>query len=604
MLDDFQNLRGLARLNEAFSWREALFFILNSASSQIGRPVAMFSFMLQHAAWPSDILGFRLVNLGLHLFNGALVYYFLLQLGALLDWEHEQRWKIALLTTLVWLIHPIQVSTVAYVIQRMVLLAACFTLLGIIAYLHGRKLLMLGRARRAYFWMSFAVIVCGGLAALAKENGMLLLVYLVVLESVLLAPSGRRKVSRAWLFVFLYSPLLLAVSLFIYRPDWFLSGYGIREFTLYERGLTEFRVLWQYVLNIALPRPSAYGLYFDDYPVSHGLTAPVSTLFAILGIALSVALAIRMKRRAPLVSLAILWFLGGHLLESTILPLELYFEHRNYLPMLGFILAGAYYGVHHVGKIAGHGGKALVVAIFSIYLLMLAWITLNENRLWGNSIWQASVWAKERPESRRAQEHHAVALTITKNFDAAATAYGELARKDVKDGRYLLNILMLACFDESVPLPKMETIQNGLRNSQFSFGPTSNLEQLILMKEEGDCARVSTTYLHAIATSLLSNGKFESQWPHLHFFEGRIFAIDGDLNQAMSAVDLASGSNPQVEYFTYQIDWLTSAGLFDDATQYVEKARETAKGKIKTSWYYQYKLDQWSDKINLLKNSR
>jgi hypothetical protein len=115
--------------------------------------------------------------------------------------------------------------------------------------------------------------------------------------------------------------------------------YSGRNFDLRERLLSEARVVWLYIRWTVWPDPRDLGLYHDDIAVSHGLLHPVTTLFSILGLAALVAVCISLRRRMPLVALGLAWFLGGQLMESTIFPLELAFEHRCYLPDLGLILA-------------------------------------------------------------------------------------------------------------------------------------------------------------------------------------------------------------------------------------------------------------------------
>ena len=104
---------------------------------------------------------------------------------------------------------------------------------------------------------------------------------------------------------------------------WLWAGYELRSFTLLERLLTEARVLWFYLGLIVLPRFEAFGLYHDDISLSTGLLMPWTTLPALLGLAGLVGIAWHVRNRAPLLAFGIAWFLIGHSLESTVLPLEI-----------------------------------------------------------------------------------------------------------------------------------------------------------------------------------------------------------------------------------------------------------------------------------------
>ena len=97
---------------------------------------------------------------------------------------------------------------------------------------------------------------------------------------------------------------------------------------------------------IVAPDGRWFTLYHDDITLSRGLLEPWTTLPAALGIAGLIAAAWLARRRAPVAGFGIAFFLGGHLLESTVLPLELAFEHRNYLPAFGPLLALCYYLPH------------------------------------------------------------------------------------------------------------------------------------------------------------------------------------------------------------------------------------------------------------------
>src|SRR5690606_5665434 len=181
-------------------------------------------------------------------------------------------------------------------------------------------------------------IGAGYFGVFAKEGAALVGLFICLLEW-----FSRRKsietprVSTGWLFIFCVAPVIL---LFIYLgfKGHYTSGYFGRNFTLGERLLTESRVLWDYVGRILLPTASSINFYNDDVVISRSLTSPISTVWAIFAWLLLIAATLAFRRKAPLVFLGIFWFLIGHLLESTVLPLEISFEHRNYVPMLGWLL--------------------------------------------------------------------------------------------------------------------------------------------------------------------------------------------------------------------------------------------------------------------------
>jgi hypothetical protein len=178
---------------------------------------------------------------------------------------------------------------------------------------------------------------------LGKENAVLLPFLLLITEWALLRGRGLNADHRRNLVqFFLLVTALPAISaaLYLLTHPGYLTFDG-RPFTQWERLLTESRVLWFYVRLQLLPDPSAMGLFHDDFALSKGLLSPWTTLASIFGWAVVIAGVVLLRRRLPLLAFAVLFFLVGHLLESTVFPLELVYEHRNYLPGFGLLFAVA-----------------------------------------------------------------------------------------------------------------------------------------------------------------------------------------------------------------------------------------------------------------------
>ena len=113
----------------------------------------------------------------------------------------------------------------------------------------------------------------------------------------------------------------------------FLGGYQKRVFTLEQRLLTEPRVIWFYLSLLFYPIPSRLSLV-HDFAISQSLLEPVTTLISVLAIVALLLGATVYARRWPLIAFCVIFFFLNHLIESTILPLELVFEHRNYIPSM------------------------------------------------------------------------------------------------------------------------------------------------------------------------------------------------------------------------------------------------------------------------------
>lgn len=340
------------------------------------RPLSMLSVAMNHAFSGLAPLPYKIANLSIHLINGLLLFALVRLLfqthrvAARLGQDASRTDWIALLVTAAWLLHPINVTSVLYVIQRMTSLSALFCLAGMLLYTWGRLRLNRGERGGAVLILA-AVFAATPLAYLSKEIGILLPGYLFLIEWLLFGfETTSRRDQRGLIALFaaiIGLPALVAAGFLLTHSDWITNGYANRPFTLVERLLTECRVLWLYLKLLILPRPSELTLFHDDIALSTGLTAPWTTLPALLGLAGLAVGALLARWRWPLAAFGVLFFLGGHLLESGPLPLEIAHEHRNYLPGIGILLAFTSVAVGWRHNVRGIplGGAIMVTLILS-----------------------------------------------------------------------------------------------------------------------------------------------------------------------------------------------------------------------------------------------
>ncbi|MDE2197135.1 MAG: tetratricopeptide repeat protein, partial [Gammaproteobacteria bacterium] len=222
--------------------------------------------------------------------------------------------------------------------------------------------------------------------------------------------------------VFLILPALLVLVLLLAGSRFFFAGYYLRNFTPIERLLTECRVIFDYLYWTCLPNLGQLGLYHDDFTVSRGLLNPPTTLISVLGLAALMGFALWIRRRWKWLSFAVLWFLAGQLIESSIIPLELVFEHRNYLPIFGVILgisAQAYIGLASTGK------RRLAIGIAAFAGVMLASLTALRASSWHSPVAFAVSEIVHHPQSERARYELGilyVAMAMDGDTDSAPQA--------------------------------------------------------------------------------------------------------------------------------------------------------------------------------------
>lgn len=376
------------------------------------RPLAMATFGINHAIHGLDPWGYKLTGLLVHLINTVLV--FLLVRGVVQRLAPTTPFRIspanvsvevaanpvvvAGVVTLLWAVHPMQVSSVLYVVQRMETLSITFLLLALLAYLRGRTRQIEGHG--GWLWISMCVpLLCLGWAA--KESAVLFPAFALSLELTVLGFAAKKSnVVRFWRWAYgLATGAALLVFIVVVVPHyWSSETINGRNFSTAERLFTQLRVLCLYLWQIVLPLPKSLLFYYDHYPVSRGLLSPWTTLLSgvfLLGLLISAFL---LHKRSPLYALGILFFFAAHAITSNVVPLELVFEHRNYFALLGVLLAltGLFLELPVRDNFASQwGGVALLCG-------MALFLTLLRSATWGDEFHLNVDLADKNPLSARA----------------------------------------------------------------------------------------------------------------------------------------------------------------------------------------------------------
>ena len=332
------------------------------------RPLAMLSFAANRSLNGPDPFAFKLTNIAIHALNALLVLALLRQLLPRLA-PRAPLAATAWWCAAAWAVHPINLTSVLYVVQRMTSLASTFMLAALLIYAHARNRHLAGHAPWPGWWLMVAL--CAVLALLTKETAVSLALYLPVLE---LSVFGWRAAPGLRRFYAVAAVVggLTAIAVLVAFPDPIFGSYRVREFTPSERLLTEARIALDYLRLIVVPVPRGFTLYHDDIELSHGLFDPPATALAFVVLTLMACSAL--WRRCAFVTFGCCWFIAGHLLESTVLPLELMHEHRNYLPAIGIIVllvcAATRLGEQVTSRVLGTAavtlGLGLLVAVTAI----------------------------------------------------------------------------------------------------------------------------------------------------------------------------------------------------------------------------------------------
>ena len=391
------------------------------------RPVSYITFALNYYFHRYDVRGYHVVNILIHILTGILLYFLVrttLNLPTLRSKYETYKW-LPLLTTLIWIVHPLHTQSVTYMVQRMNSMAAMFYVLSLFLYVKARI-----TEEKSKKWALFSACILSGLLALgSKENAATLPFLIVLYEWYFFQDLGKDWLRRN-LKYFLGMAVVIGLIALIYlgANPWeklaSIRDVASREFTFTERVLTQFRVVIHYISLFIFPHPSRLNLDYD-FPLSHSLIDPVTTLFSIVAIAGLIGLAIYLAKKERLLSFCILWFLGNLVIESSVIPLGIIFEHRTYLPSMLVSLLAVSLGYRYI-KPKGAKVAALCVAI-AVIIIYSIW-TFERNCIWSDKVTLWGDCVAKAPKKARSRNNLAFALERKGRLEEAISHYYEALR--------------------------------------------------------------------------------------------------------------------------------------------------------------------------------
>lgn len=409
ILDDYINIASNPNAQmTALSWEEVRKVMGSGIASALSRPLSMLSFGLNHYFSGLDPVVFKFTNVLIHLLTALCVWLLTRELVRIGTGSWDKRHQLlALFVTACWALHPINASTVLYVVQRMTELSALVMFFTLYYYCRVRSAGLAHHRQTAVFLINLGLLCIIGV--LCKENAALIPLLILTIEAILFRfrtdTASERLFLRSFAILFLALPAMLVVYVLLTQPVQILGDYNVRPFTMGERVLTQLRALWHYLRWLLLPDHNAFIFHHDNLPISRSLFEPVTTLLSLCGLLLLAALAWWQRLRLPLLSLGIAFFFAGHALESTIVSLELMFEHRNYLPGYGIMLAlGQVLWAIPAQFLSSRTRGALAL----LFLLFLGQGTVMESLKWSNSFEQMLQAVEAAPDSHRANYSIAV----------------------------------------------------------------------------------------------------------------------------------------------------------------------------------------------------
>lgn len=609
--DDAPNLDGLATVfaQGRINWPAALDFVFAGDAGPLGRPLALVSFLLDGSTWPRSPRAMLYTNSLLHLLNAALLCGLWLAVLRLRGWAQQGASWVAVAAALLWLWQPLLASGVLMPVQRMTVLSSTFMLAGLWLYVLGREQLQLQQhlpqppqsPLRAWLLMVLGLGAGTTLGILTKEQAALLPTLAWVLEACLLpAPHFAQARARRWWQGFkavaFYLPTAAIAGYMLRIVPHAQATYAGRDFEMAERLWTQALITWEYLRLGLLPRALALGPFHDDY-AAQGLGWATGMAACAWLLALVLAWRLRQRQRTPWPLFALLWWWAAHALESTLIPLELYFEHRNYLAISGVLLAlvagGAQWAQAQAGRIR------LLAGLLAVYAALLAVVLWQVVALFGQPPVAAQLWAAQHPQSARAAQYWAgIQSQLNDVAGAQATLDAAAQVQHGHAGGLALQGLQLGCVlnaPEAELQQRLTQVLHGLAQAQKRFSIMDALGKLKTLHEQGDCnGFITRDRLLAIAQAGLDNPRLSShrqERSNLHVLMAALYIEARDLGSTMAHLEAALQAMPLLQTMQLAAAVLNSAGLSEQALLLMDEHPPTLP---RNPWARQRLQQQWS----------
>jgi hypothetical protein len=401
------------------------------------RPLPVISLAINYYFNKENVIGYHIFNISIHILTGIFLFlFFKVTLEFLPEKKLTEATRIvSFFAALIWLVHPLQIQSVTYIIQRMNSMAALFYILSMLLYIHARL--------SKISWKKYLLFTCCLISALlavsSKENAAMLPLFIILYEWFFIQDLDISWLKRQIPLILGVTVFLIIIS-FIYlgnNPiDNLLSRYSSRDFTLYQRVLTQFRVVVFYISLLIFPDPSRLNLE-HDFSLSYSFIDPITTILSLCILIALMCISVWLAKRERLLSFAILWYLGNLILESSVIPLEIIFEHRNYLPSTLLCLLGTTAVIRFIRV------KRQQIILLCIIVVLFSFWTFRRNYIWSDKILFLEDAITKAPNNIRTNYNLASALTEKNRYSEAIVHFERVLQLDPHDAKSHNNLGVL-----------------------------------------------------------------------------------------------------------------------------------------------------------------
>lgn len=423
VFDDFPNIVEseqiiLKNLSASEIYRVAL----SGNAGPLLRPISIVSFSLNIYFGGMNPWHLKLTNIFIHILCTIGIGLLAQRFFRALLWKRDFRklsiedenvviWG-SLLTAAIWGLHPLNLTSVLYVVQRMTSLAALFGIIATATYVNARMhsafaVHVRSSVKRTIFQYT-AVVFFIALSVFSKENGILFIPLIILIELYLFEFKVNGK-SIYFLHLSLdrwtkYSIILFSIFIAIWIAPEVVKNIRVpnRDFSIYERLLTQTRAISFYLGEFFLPQISRMSLYHDDIEISRSIFQPLTTFWSIIFLSLISIFCFLSRKKYPIIAFSWLWFIFSHSMESSFYPLELVHEHRNYFATIGFCLVVSWFTVQFF-----QNSRSKLRFLLAPYLILLPISTSVRALEWSSPFEFSAMEASRHPLSMRANYQRA-----------------------------------------------------------------------------------------------------------------------------------------------------------------------------------------------------
>ena len=388
------------------------------------RFITYFSVAFNYHLSQLNVFSYHLFNLAVHLSSGVLVWWFMLLTFSTPAMKAQKITKhaklIALFVGLVFITHPIQTQGVTYIIQRAASLVTLFYLVSLSLYVKSRLLQQQGEslvASRLFYYGSLIAVV---MAMFTKEVAITLPLMVLFYETCFL----KRKEDLSWKYLipFFMTLLIIPLTMFLTKSVDFIGMRRLSEdpsnISSWQYLFTQLRVIVIYLRLIFIPINQNLDYY---YPIAKNLTLlPILASFILLVSILTIA--IKIFSKYSLISFGIFWFFLTLLPESSVIPIkDVIFEHRLYLPMVGF----SFFLVSLVYYLFENKTLKSMVVVLLIIISCYAVLTYRRNFIWQDefTLWNDII--HKSPKKARPYNIRGLAYYQQGSFTQAISDYNK-----------------------------------------------------------------------------------------------------------------------------------------------------------------------------------